>query len=322
VRVLLLVRVLVRGGRYRRHRVRVAVTAIIVVLAAGSLGFGAVRGAEAAASAADVAAAMLVAAEALAVAQAATLADEAASAAAAALVAAEVARVEALRPEPQAAPAAAPLPRPSPTPTPAPVTSGNPALDDPASITVVVNKARALGFAGYVPADLVRVPVAHTWAPLLRQEASTAVVTLFGAASTEAGLALTSNSAYRSYAVQQRLYSGFVSRSGQAYADTTSARAGHSEHQTGLALDIGAASGACSLSACFGDTAEGQWLVANAWRFGFLLRYPADKAAVTGFAYEPWHFRYVGVGLSTTMHDSGTRTLEKHFGLAEAPDYL
>ena len=313
------VRVLVRGDWYRRHRVRVAVTAIIVVLAAGSLGFGAVRGAEAAASAADVAAAMLVAAEALAVAQAATLADEAV---AADLVAAEVARVEALRPEPQAAPAAAPLPRPTPTPTPAPVTSGNPALDDPASITVVVNKARALGSAGYVPADLVRVPVAHTWAPLLRQEASTAVVTLFGAASTEAGLALTSNSAYRSYAVQQRLYSGFVSRSGQAYADTTSARAGHSEHQTGLALDIGAASGACSLSACFGDTAEGQWLVSNAWRFGFLLRYPADKAPVTGFAYEPWHFRYVGVGLSTTMHDSGTRTLEEHFGLAEAPDYL
>ena len=113
-----------------------------------------------------------------------------------------------------------------------------------------------------------------------------------------------------------------MSRSGQAYADTTSARAGHSEHQTGLALDIGAASGACSLSACFGDTAEGQWLVSNAWRFGFLLRYPADKAPVTGFAYEPWHFRYVGVGLSTTMHDSGTRTLEEHFGLAEAPDYL
>jgi D-alanyl-D-alanine carboxypeptidase len=263
--------------------------AIILVLAIGALGLGAARGAETAA---------------------------------AALFAAEVARVEALRPVPQATPAAAPLPTLGPTSTPTPVTAGNPALDDPASITVVVNKARALGSAGFVPADLVSVPVTHTWAPLLRQEASTAVVALFGAASTEAGLALASNSAYRSYAVQQRVYAGFVSRSGQAYADTTSARPGHSEHQTGLALDIGAASGACSLSTCFGDTAEGQWLVDNAWRFGFLLRYPADRAAVTGFAYEPWHFRYVGVGLSTTMHKSGTRTLEEHFGLAAAPDYL
>lgn len=186
----------------------------------------------------------------------------------------------------------------------------------------MVNKARALGSAGYVPADLVSVPVSHTWAPLLRQEAATAVAALFGAASAEADLSLASTSAYRSYSVQEGLYAGFVSRSGQAYADTTSARPGHSEHQTGLAVDIGSISGACSLRACFGDMPEGRWLGENAWRFGFLLRYPADKAAITGFAFEPWHFRYIGVGLAATMHDTGTRTLEEYFGLAAAPDYL
>ena len=194
-------------------------------------------------------------------------------------------------------------------------------IDDPASLWVVVNKARPLGEPGYVPADLVSVPVAHTFDPLLRGEASAATVDLFAAASAEAGLALASTSAYRGFSVQERIYAGFVARSGQAFADTTSARAGHSEHQTGLAVDIAASSGRCTLNTCFGETAEGRWLAGEAWRFGFLLRYPADKAAVTGFAYEPWHFRYVGVSLATTLHDSGVSTLEEHFGLPAAPDY-
>ncbi len=195
-------------------------------------------------------------------------------------------------------------------------------IDDPASLWVVVNKARPLGDPGYVPADLVSVPVAHTFDPLLRGEASAATVDLFAAASAEAGLTLASTSAYRGFSVQERIYAGFVARSGQAFADTTSARAGHSEHQTGLAVDIAASSGRCTLNACFGETAEGRWLAGEAWRFGFLLRYPADKAAVTGFAYEPWHFRYVGVSLATTLHDSGVSTLEEHFGLPAAPGYI
>jgi len=194
-------------------------------------------------------------------------------------------------------------------------------IDDPASLWVVVNKARPLGEPGYVPTDLVSVPVAHTFDPLLRSEASAATVDLFAAASAEAGLALASTSAYRGFSVQERIYAGFVARSGQAFADTTSAREGHSEHQTGLAVDIAASSGSCTLNACFGETAEGRWLASEAWRFGFLLRYPADKAAVTGFAYEPWHFRYVGLSLATTLHDSGVSTLEEHFGLPAAPDY-
>ncbi|MGR2753989.1 D-alanyl-D-alanine carboxypeptidase family protein [Agromyces arachidis] len=208
--------------------------------------------------------------------------------------------------------------RPSPAETPAPepvvpaFDKGARSIDDPASIWVVVDKLRPLQPADYEPADLVSVPVAHTWEPLLRAEASDAVVAMFEAASQEAGLALASNSAYRSYSTQQEIYSG---------DDDLTARPGHSEHQTGLAIDIGAESGACSLDVCFADTPEGQWLRDNAHRFGFVLRYPADKQPVTGYQFEPWHFRYVGVDLATEMRSQGITTLEEFFGLPPAPVY-
>ncbi|GAB3120374.1 M15 family metallopeptidase [Glaciibacter psychrotolerans] len=233
-------------------------------------------------------------------------------------------------------PSAAAIPTPAPTPTetvrPSPTQSAPPvavptfdrgalSIDDPASIWVVVNKLRPLNPADFTPPDLVDVPVPHTWAPRLRLAASDAVVALFAAAETEAGLTLASNSAYRSYDSQVSVYDDDVASNGQAYADTSTARPGTSEHQTGLAIDIGADSGRCSLNVCFADTAEGQWLAANAWRFGFLLRYPADKEAVTGYAFEPWHYRYVGVELSTEMHSTGVTTLEEFFGLPAAPTY-
>ena len=86
-------------------------------------------------------------------------------------------------------------------------------------------------------------------------------------------------------------------------------------------MDIGAASGDCSLAECFADTPEGAWLRDNAWRFGFIMRYPADKTDVTGYSFEPWHYRYVGTELATELHDTGFTTLEEFFGLPAAPDY-
>lgn len=154
------------------------------------------------------------------------------------------------------------------------------------------------------------MPVTHTWVPLLRREASDAVGALFRAARDEAGLALASNSAYRSYTTQKGLYTP---------GDPTTAPPGTSEHQTGLAIDIGAASGKCSLDPCFTGTPEGRWLAANAWRFGFLLRFPADKAGVTGYPFEPWHFRYIGTDLAAELHGTGVTTLEEFFGLPPAP---
>lgn len=225
----------------------------------------------------------------------------------------------------EAEPAASVAPSPSPTPhRPSPAVTPSPepvapafdrnarSIDDPSSIWVVVDKLRPLQPADYEPADLVSVPVAHTWEPMLRKEAAAAVVAMFAAASQEAGLSLASNSSYRSYGAQQNIYVG---------DDELTARPGFSEHQTGLAIDIGAESGVCSLDVCFADTPEGQWVRDNAHRFGFIMRYPADKQAVTGYQFEPWHFRYVGTDLAEEMRAQGITTLEEFFGLPAAPDY-
>ncbi len=217
--------------------------------------------------------------------------------------------------EPTPTPTPTPRPEPAATPTAEPVDTFDRqvnSLDDPNSIWVVVNKLNPLEPANFVPADLVQVPVAHTWVPEMRQEASDAIVAMFTAATDEAGLALASNSAYRSYDAQVAIYTG---------NDLLTARPGYSEHQTGLTMDIGAASGVCSLDVCLADTPEGIWLRDNAWRFGFILRYPADKTEVTGYQFEPWHFRYVGTDLSTEMQETGVTTLEEFFGLPPAPEY-
>ncbi|WP_350348065.1 M15 family metallopeptidase [Agromyces sp. G08B096] len=208
-------------------------------------------------------------------------------------------------------------PRPAPTAAPPPASVDTfdrsaRSLDDPTSTWVVVNKLRPMNPQDFEPDDLVEVPVAHTWEPLLRQEAADAVVAMFDAAAAEADLYLASNSAYRSYSAQEEVYDG---------DDETTARPGFSEHQTGLVMDIGAESGECSLAECFGETPEGIWLRDNAYRFGFILRYPADKRDVTGYTYEPWHFRYVGVELATEMRETGFTTLEEFFALPPAPDY-
>jgi len=186
---------------------------------------------------------------------------------------------------------------------------------------VVVNKSRALNPKSYVPADLVYPDVPYVNHQPLRREAAAALVALFAAAHSEAGLRLSVQSAYRSYDMQLRVYNQDVAAHGGTYADTDTARSGTSEHQTGLAVDISAVPASCSLDACFGTTPQGRWLAANAWRFGFLLRYQADKVAVTGYTYEPWHFRYVGVDLATQLHKTGVTTLEEFFGVPGGTAY-
>jgi zinc D-Ala-D-Ala carboxypeptidase len=215
-----------------------------------------------------------------------------------------------------------PVPTPSATPTPTAEAfdTEQRSIDDPESLWVIVNKRRPLDPADYVPTDLVDVPIPYVWAPQLRQEASDAADELVDAAAEE-GLELASQSAYRSYATQVEVYGSIVNERGETAADRTSARPGHSEHQTGLAIDFASVPAECPLDQCFGDTAHGKWLAANAWRFGFVLRYPEGATPITGYEYEPWHFRYVGTDLAAEMHDQGTETLEEFFGLPAAPDY-
>lgn len=149
----------------------------------------------------------------------------------------------------------------------------------------------------------------------LRSETATAVEQLFAAAKKD-GINLMVSSGYRSYTYQVNLYAGYVRSSGQAEADKISARPGHSEHQTGLALDVEPTSKTCEVEQCFGDTPEGQWVKAHAYEYGFIIRYTPDKVAVTGYSSEPWHIRYVGAELAAEMHRTNTETLEEFFGIS------
>lgn len=213
------------------------------------------------------------------------------------------------------------LPTVSPTPTAVGFDKAAQSIDDPNSTWVVVNKARPLNPIDFTPPALVHPDVTYVNQQPMRPEVADALVAMFHAGRAEAGLDFSVQSAYRSFESQTRVYADDVASHGQTYADSDTARPGHSEHQTGLAVDISAVPAKCSLDACFADTPQGQWLAANAWRFGFLLRYPADKVAVTGFTFEPWHFRYVGVPLATEMHMKGISTLEEFFGVLGGTEY-
>lgn len=181
-------------------------------------------------------------------------------------------------------------------------------LDNPESIWVIVNKTRALDPISFSPTDLTDVGNGQ----YMRNEATDAFAKLSKAASAE-GMTLQPMSGYRSYQIQQGVYSREVAAYGQSTADRQSAKPGHSEHQTGLSIDIGG--GGCGIENCFGNTAEGKWVSANAYKYGFIIRYPEGKEAVTGYLYEPWHIRYVGEILSTEMRRVNSSTLEEFFNL-------
>jgi len=155
-------------------------------------------------------------------------------------------------------------------------------VGEPASLTALVNKYHALP-ADYVP-ELELLPSAYTASQgaRLRPEAHAAFLQMADAAAEE-GLRLYSASPYRSYAAQERVYQRYAAQQGMEAADTYSARAGFSEHQTGLALDINVA----SLSAHFEETQEYAWLVEHSWEYGFILRFPQGKEALTGYLFEP-----------------------------------
>lgn len=135
------------------------------------------------------------------------------------------------------------------------------------------------------------------------------------AAAKEEGLELVAFSGFRSYEYQTTLYDRYVAKDGKDAADRYSARPGYSEHQTGLAFDIGEKGREdLWLTSAFGESKAGQWLVNNAHKYGFILRYPQGKEEITGFMYESWHFRYLEGDLATKVYDSGV-TLEEYLGL-------
>lgn len=199
-------------------------------------------------------------------------------------------------------------------------------LTDPASQWVIVNKQRPLDPKDYVPSGLVvpNIPLRSnitSTEKYVRQITATALEKLVAAAQTD-GVTFNLQSGYRSYTFQVSLYNRYVQQQGQSVADTQSARPGYSEHQTGLAADLGGVTNpGCNVETCFGETAEGKWLAAHAYEYGFIIRYPLNRNATTGYIYEPWHVRYVGIDLAAEMHKTNITTLEDFFGTGDAPGY-
>lgn len=180
------------------------------------------------------------------------------------------------------------------------------------SLTQLVNKNHSIP-ADYVPPDLVVLDLPSTRTTELRQVAAKHLGDLFAAASQN-GLTLYCCSGYRSYASQAAIYQWHVNTYGLAGAELVSARPGMSEHQLGLAMDVTSVSVGFDLLESFGNTAEGQFVKNNAHQHGFIIRYPKDKTHITGYAYEPWHLRYVGVEVARVIYQSG-KTMEEFYGV-------
>ncbi|WP_301108511.1 D-alanyl-D-alanine carboxypeptidase family protein [Sporosarcina sp.] len=157
-------------------------------------------------------------------------------------------------------------------------------------------------------------PMPKDFAPGESKEARAAFDELAAAALTS-GINLQAFSTYRSYDYQVTLYNRYVERDGVEAADSYSARPGYSEHQTGLAFDIGEVNHEKHwASTSFGDTEAARWLGANAYKYGFILRYPEGKENITGYMHESWHYRYVGKDKAEQIFKRNI-TLEEFLGI-------
>ncbi|WP_083402097.1 D-alanyl-D-alanine carboxypeptidase family protein [Bacillus sp. MUM 116] len=188
-------------------------------------------------------------------------------------------------------------------------------VSTPESIPVLVNKQNKLPDS-YNPKDLVLTKVDFIGAPAnadkrkMRKEAAVALQKLFAGAKKD-GVTLIGVSAYRSHATQVALFNSYAKRDGYEKARTYSALPGTSEHETGLAIDVTGGNGRCAASDCFGGTNEAIWLEKHVAEYGFIIRYPKGKEAITGYQYEPWHIRYVGKKIATEIMSKGI-TLEEY----------
>lgn len=194
-------------------------------------------------------------------------------------------------------------------------------IDTASSYQVIVNKIRPLTPVTYKARDIIRVPKFNPYGRTLRREVSASVVKMGNAMKAAGKGTLIVQSGYRSYSTQKAIHKARVKALGKLKGERLAARPGYSEHQTGLAVDFGAR-GVSTLKASFAKTKAGVWLAANSYRYGFVLRYPSGKTAITGYTFEPWHFRYVGVEVATAMHNQAITTLEEYYNLPAAPSYL
>lgn len=212
----------------------------------------------------------------------------------------------------------------SPPATEAIVTSPPEASGIPEDNAVTLSDGEALSYLAlinrnfrmashFVPGNLSVVNVQSIQGQhSLRASAARAAETLFQAALDEENLTLVAVSGFRSYATQTMVHNNFINTMGVTEARRVSARPGHSEHQLGLALDV-TSHALSGLTQQFSSTPEGIWVRNNAHRFGFIIRYPAGREADTGYIYEPWHIRFVGIDAATQIFNGGL-ILEEFLG--------
>lgn len=189
-------------------------------------------------------------------------------------------------------------------------------IANPNDVTVLVNKTFRLP-EGHAPSDLIEPNIPFIFEEKLekrkvRKAAGEALEKMFAAAEQD-NIYLAGVSGYRSHAHQTSLFNNYVKRDGIEAASKYSARPGHSEHETGLAMDVSGSTGKCAAQDCFGGTDEAIWLDEHAAEHGFIIRYPEGKDAITGYQYEPWHLRYVGTDISMEIAEKDI-TLEEYFG--------
>ena len=182
--------------------------------------------------------------------------------------------------------------------------SGNYKTNTSLGNALIANKYYELGM-DYVPENLVDVPITHRYSDRvqLTQETYDAFMEMWNAAKEEKDIYLILASGYRSAKEQKEVYDEYEKSYGKDFADNVAARPGYSEHQTGLAIDV--YSKECASAKTFKDSITYAWLIANSYKYGFILRYPEEKKSLTGYNYESWHYRYLGKDLAKKVHDSG-----------------
>lgn len=190
---------------------------------------------------------------------------------------------------------------------------------DTSSLLLIANKKYKLP-EGYIPEDLVDAGIPCTnGSATMRAEAAEQLQKMYADALKD-GVSLAISSAYRSEQYQATLYNGYVASYGQAEADSISSRPGYSDHQTGLAADF-VEGGSSDFTDAFENTSSGQWLMTHAHLYGFIMRYPNGKQAVTGYDYEPWHYRYIGIENAEALYStSPDETFEEYYQI-DGGDY-
>lgn len=182
-------------------------------------------------------------------------------------------------------------------------------IDDKSSVDALVNKFNSLT-SEYIPANLVSL---DGYSSITINEEAGKYFTLMINAAMEDGFTFEPTSAYRDSVWQNNLYTYYVSKDGETIANTYSAKPGHSEHQTGLAIDIKNPTYYNSTGVRLNDE-DYAWVLANSYKYGYIVRYPNDSEFITGYMEEPWHLRYLGVELATAVVNSGL-TYDEYYDL-------